>query len=102
MNRKSLLRHRTGAPRSDRRPRRPSPDRGEVGIGATRFDSRGMDPSRTAPAPARPTGTPAGSDQASEGPDRSGLVLIALISVAAVANLNLAVANVALPDIGKA
>ena len=61
-----------------------------------------MDPSRTAPAPARPTGTPAGSDQASEGPDRSGLVLIALISVAAVANLNLAVANVALPDIGKA
>ena len=31
-----------------------------------------------------------------------GLVLLALILVAAVANLNLAVANVALPDIGKA
>jgi MFS transporter, DHA2 family, multidrug resistance protein len=36
------------------------------------------------------------------GPQRSGLVLTALILVAAVANLNLAVANVALPDIGKA
>ena len=36
------------------------------------------------------------------GPQRSGLVLAALILVAAVANLNLAVANVALPDIGKA
>ena len=36
------------------------------------------------------------------GPPRSGLVLTALILVAAVANLNLAVANVALPDIGKA
>jgi MFS transporter, DHA2 family, multidrug resistance protein len=39
---------------------------------------------------------------ASAGPARSGLVLAALILVAAVANLNLAVANVALPDIGKA
>src|ERR671910_968081 len=38
----------------------------------------------------------------SSAPDRQGLVLIALILVAAVANLNLAVANVALPDIGKA
>ncbi len=36
------------------------------------------------------------------GPKRAGLVLSALILVAAVANLNLAVANVALPDIGKA
>ncbi len=35
-------------------------------------------------------------------PKRQGLVLAALILVAAVANLNLAVANVALPDIGKA
>jgi MFS transporter, DHA2 family, multidrug resistance protein len=35
-------------------------------------------------------------------PERSGLVLASLILVAAVANLNLAVANVALPDIGKA
>jgi MFS transporter, DHA2 family, multidrug resistance protein len=35
-------------------------------------------------------------------PQRAGLVLVALILVAAVANLNLAVANVALPDIGKA
>src|SRR5262245_716409 len=36
------------------------------------------------------------------GPARSGLVLGGLILVAAVANLNLAVANVALPDIGRA
>src|SRR3954453_622249 len=36
-----------------------------------------------------------------EAPDRAGLVLVALILVAGVANLNLSVANVALPDIGK-
>ncbi|MFL5652100.1 MAG: MFS transporter, partial [Chloroflexota bacterium] len=35
-------------------------------------------------------------------PDKAGLVLASLILVAAVANLNLSVANVALPDIGKA
>jgi MFS transporter, DHA2 family, multidrug resistance protein len=35
-------------------------------------------------------------------PKQAGLVLAALILVAAVANLNLSVANVALPDIGKA
>ncbi len=35
-------------------------------------------------------------------PDRAPLVLMTLILVAAVANLNLAVANVALPDIGQA
>ncbi|MCO5314883.1 MAG: MFS transporter [Solirubrobacterales bacterium] len=35
-------------------------------------------------------------------PKRAGLTLTTLILVAAVANLNLAVANVALPDIGKA
>ncbi len=34
-------------------------------------------------------------------PERAQLVLIALILVAGVANLNLSVANVALPDIGK-
>jgi DHA2 family multidrug resistance protein-like MFS transporter len=39
--------------------------------------------------------------EASKSPKRAGLVLGALILVAAVANLNLAVANVALPDIGK-
>jgi EmrB/QacA subfamily drug resistance transporter len=37
----------------------------------------------------------------STAPDRSGLVLISLILVAAVANLNLSVANVALPSIGQ-
>src|SRR6188768_657236 len=35
-------------------------------------------------------------------PGAGGIALVALILVAAVANLNLAVANVALPDIGKA
>src|SRR4051794_25327075 len=39
-----------------------------------------------------------GSDQA---PARAGLVLLSLILVAGVANLNLSVANVALPDIGR-
>jgi MFS transporter, DHA2 family, multidrug resistance protein len=42
----------------------------------------------------------ASQDTASTAPERGGLVLIALILVAAVANLNLAVANVALPSIG--
>src|SRR5262245_44386990 len=37
----------------------------------------------------------------SEAPARAGLVLLSLILVAAVANLNLSVANVALPDIGR-
>ncbi len=37
-----------------------------------------------------------------EGPDRAGIVLVTLILVAAVANLNLSVANVALPSIGQA
>jgi EmrB/QacA subfamily drug resistance transporter len=43
-----------------------------------------------------PAAPPSGS------PARAGLVLTALILVAAVANLNLAVANVALPEIGEA
>ncbi len=46
------------------------------------------------------TGTTA--DARATEPARAGLVLSALILVAAVANLNLAVANVALPDIGRA
>jgi MFS family permease len=40
--------------------------------------------------------------EAATEPSRAGLVLFALILVAAVANLNLAVANVALPSIGLA
>ena len=36
------------------------------------------------------------------GPERGGIILTSLILVAAVANLNLSVANVALPSIGKA
>jgi len=46
---------------------------------------------------AQPSG--AGS---STGPERGQIILTSLILVAAVANLNLAVANVALPDIGEA
>jgi DHA2 family multidrug resistance protein-like MFS transporter len=38
----------------------------------------------------------------SQAPPRAGLVLVALVLAAAVANLNLAVANVALPAIGTA
>jgi DHA2 family multidrug resistance protein-like MFS transporter len=38
---------------------------------------------------------------AADAPPRAKLVLLSLILVAAVANLNLSVANVALPDIGK-
>ncbi len=41
------------------------------------------------------------TDEASTAPGRATLVLTSLILIAAVANLNLAVANVALPDIGK-
>ena len=40
-------------------------------------------------------------DRTASQPQRAGLVLTALILVAAVANLNLAVANVALPSIGE-
>jgi len=53
------------------------------------------------PAPGPPA-DPASATGRSSAPNRQGLVLTALILVAAVANLNLAVANVALPDIGKA
>src|SRR5262245_24978200 len=42
------------------------------------------------------------TSEPSTAPERPGVVLISLILVAAVANLNLAVANVALPSIGKA
>jgi DHA2 family multidrug resistance protein-like MFS transporter len=50
------------------------------------------------------TGATEGGAQTSktDAPARAGLVLAALIAVAAVANLGLAVANVALPSIGKA
>ena len=51
-----------------------------------------------APAAAAEAGSP---DEASTAPARAGLVLTSLIVVAGVANLNLSVANVALPDIGE-
>ena len=53
-------------------------------------------PVTTAPRPAAPAVPPART------PQREGLVLVSLILVAAVANLNLSVANVALPSIGAA
>ena len=46
--------------------------------------------------------TAGGATATSDAPERSTLVLTGLILVAAVANLNLAVANVALPSIGAA
>jgi EmrB/QacA subfamily drug resistance transporter len=46
--------------------------------------------------------TSGGPASAGEAPKRAGAVLATLIAVAGVANLNLSVANVALPDIGKA
>ena len=48
------------------------------------------------------SGAATGTDLFRSAPQRAGLVLLALILVAAVANLNLAVANVALPEIGRA
>src|SRR5512138_538353 len=45
---------------------------------------------------------PMSATERGRAPERAGLVLLALILVAAVANLNLAVANVALPSIGAA
>jgi MFS transporter, DHA2 family, multidrug resistance protein len=59
----------------------------------------------TDPADAGQVSAPAGAAKESRpsgAPAREGLVLITLILVAAVANLNLTVANTALPDIGKA
>ena len=58
------------------------------------------------PSPVGATGangaTGATGAEASAQPERAALVLLALITVAAVANLNLSVANVALPSIGRA
>ena len=45
---------------------------------------------------------PAVAPSTADKPARASLVLVALVAAAAVANLNLSVANVALPDIGKA
>ena len=60
----------------------------------------------TAAPPAPPASPPrtgvAAPVPSGDSPPRAALVLTSLILVAAVANLNLAVANVALPDIGKA
>jgi EmrB/QacA subfamily drug resistance transporter len=47
------------------------------------------------------TASAAVTAEENQAPERGGLVLAALIIVAGVANLNLSVANVALPDIGK-
>ena len=48
------------------------------------------------------TASPSPAAEAGGAPDRASIVLLSLILVAAVANLNLSVANVALPDIGTA
>ncbi len=77
---------------------------------ATRSNGRrrgGGQPGDAAACPTRARGTlvPGGSQASasqSSAPRRAGLVLITLILAAGIANINLAVANVALPDIGKA
>ena len=57
---------------------------------------------KAGPAPTFRAMADTATAEPSTAPGRATLVLLALILVAAVANLNLAVANVALPDIGKA
>jgi MFS transporter, DHA2 family, multidrug resistance protein len=64
--------------------------------------SRPGDPGQISRDVAHLDQAPPPGGETSTAPARAGLVLISLILVAAVANLNLAVANVALPDIGKA
>src|SRR6187455_660623 len=53
-------------------------------------------------AASEPGASAAAKELEGDGPEKAGLVLVALILGAAVANLNLSVANVALPSIGKA
>jgi EmrB/QacA subfamily drug resistance transporter len=48
------------------------------------------------------TGTPTDADVRTDSPARAGMVLTALILGALVCNINLAAANVALPDVGDA
>ena len=60
------------------------------------------DPAVSPAAPAAGPTAGATLAKADAAPRRAGLVLLTLILVASVANLNLAVANVALPEIGKA
>jgi MFS transporter, DHA2 family, multidrug resistance protein len=50
----------------------------------------------------RVSGPDARAGGRADAPERAGIVLVSLILVAAVANLNLSVANVALPSIGEA
>jgi MFS transporter, DHA2 family, multidrug resistance protein len=50
----------------------------------------------------RVSGPDARAGGGADAPERAGIVLVSLILVAAVANLNLSVANVALPSIGEA
>src|SRR6201990_2387583 len=72
--------------------------------GPARDLDRGLVAGHGAGAAAGGSGDAAGGAPASgggESPARAGLVLASLILVAGVANLNLSVANVALPDIGK-
>src|SRR5262249_35737382 len=89
--------------RGDRRHDRSAPRQLPAGVHAPRADRRGATPDRRRGKPGLCSVTSEGASatETSVAPQRAGLVLLALIAVAAVANLNLAVANVALPDIGK-
>src|SRR5262249_28604042 len=73
------------------------------GGGESETARRGVTPAASVSGAVRPaSGDVVPSLAPSSAPARSGLVLVALIAVAAVANLNLSVANVALPSIGRA
>src|SRR5512133_3617278 len=75
---------------------RPSTATGRSGIRRTSTPCRNRSAESVTEQVARGNG-----EAASTAPERAGLVLISLILVAGVANLNLSVANVALPDIGR-
>src|SRR5688572_6320277 len=65
---------------------------GDPANGAWAVEGRRKDQAMTAAS--EPGARAAAKDVDGEGPERAGLVLVALILAAAVANLNLAVANV--------
>src|SRR5579871_2310710 len=71
------------------------------GRGATPPSEPAMTGAGSSGAPSAASGLAAGEGGTEQSPARAGFVLLTLILVASVANVPLAVANVALPDIGR-
>src|SRR5262249_14487856 len=71
-----------------------APEPPSQGWGVPNGDARRSEVWSNAPVTSAPT------RQADSSPERAGIVLVSLIAVATVANLNLSVANVAIPEIG--